>query len=93
MPTAAPGMQSSPCSVVWSPWVSWWPRRSRVDLFCHETRAVGHLTQVSYASLGRHRYARWGGRRVMRAPDVAYNCSKLLILTSSDDAQVIRVIL
>ena len=29
----------------------------------------------------------------MRAPDVAYNCSKLLSLTSSDDAQVIRVIL
>ena len=52
MRTAAPGMQSAPCSVEWSQWVGWWPGRSRVDHFCHETRAVGHLTQVSYASLG-----------------------------------------
>ena len=40
-----------------------------------------------------HRYARWGGRRVMHAPDVAYNYSELLSPTSSDDARVIRVFL
>ena len=50
--TPAPRMRSTPKLAGWSPWVDWWPGRSRVDLFCHETRAVGHLTQVSYASLG-----------------------------------------
>ena len=55
MLTADPRMRSSASSVGWSPWVGWWPGRSRLDLSCHETRAVGQLTQVShmrrYASL------------------------------------------
>ena len=51
MLAAAPGMLTSPSLVGWSVWSGWWPRRSRVDLSCHETRAVGQLTQVSYASL------------------------------------------
>ena len=48
---AAPRMRSTPKSAGWSPWVDWWPGRSRIDLSCHETRAVGQLTQVSHASL------------------------------------------
>ena len=51
MLTADPRMRSSASSVGWSPWVGWWPGRSRIDLSCHETRAVGQLTQVSHASL------------------------------------------
>jgi hypothetical protein len=49
--TADPRMRSSASSVGWSPWVGWRPGRSRLDLSCHETRAVGQLTQVSHASL------------------------------------------
>ena len=48
---AAPRMRSTPKSAGWSPWVDWWPRRSRIDLSWHEIRAVGQLTQVSHASL------------------------------------------
>ena len=51
MHAAAPGMLSSPSLVGWSAWVGWWAGRSRIDRSCHETRAVGQLTQVSHASL------------------------------------------
>ena len=51
MPTAAPGMRSSPCSVGWSPWVGWWPRRSRVEGSCHQTRELGHGLLTCYAAL------------------------------------------
>ena len=39
------------------------------------------------------RYARWGGSRVKRAPEVARSCSKLLGPIASDDERVTRVFL
>ena len=33
----------------WSDWIVGPPRRSRIDLSCHQTRAVSGLTQVSHA--------------------------------------------
>ena len=55
--TAAPRMRSMPMSAGWSPWVDWWPGRSRIDLSCHEARAVGQLTQGQLC-VAMRRYAR-----------------------------------
>ncbi len=51
MLTAAQRMRSSAKLVGWSPWVVWWSGRSRVEVSCHQTRAVGQLSHVSHAPL------------------------------------------
>ena len=43
-----PRMRNAAKFVVWYAWVVGWPRRSRIDLSCHETHVVSDLTQVSY---------------------------------------------
>ena len=48
---AAPSARSVPKLAVWSVWVAWAPRTSRVDLSCHETRTIGDQNPVSRTSM------------------------------------------
>ena len=49
MLTAAPSTRSTASLVEWPAWVGWWPRRSRVEGSCHQTRELGHDLLTCYS--------------------------------------------